>query len=136
MHPTYLQILFSPTGRLNRQRYWVQSFLTVMAISVFVQVIGLSIGEEVGAGAIPLLIIITGLALASCWISVVGAIKRLRDRDMSGWWYLIGFIPLLGGIALLILMCLKGTEGANRFGPDLLLPEPNAEKPHSRVVLG
>jgi uncharacterized membrane protein YhaH (DUF805 family) len=52
-------------------------------------------------------------------------VRRLHDRDMSGWWYLgfivasiIPFVGFIGAIALLVLMCLEGTKGPNRFGDD------------------
>jgi len=48
-------------------------------------------------------------------------VKRYHDRDKSGWWILILFIPLVGFIWFLIeLGCLPGTPGPNRFGPDPL----------------
>ena len=42
--------------------------------------------------------------------------RRLHDTDRSAWWLLISAIPLLGAVFILILMCLPGTEGPNRFG--------------------
>jgi len=52
-------------------------------------------------------------------------VRRLHDRDMSGWWYLgvavASIIPIVGfiaSIAFLVLMVLPGTPGPNRFGPD------------------
>ena len=58
---------------------------------------------------------------------VAVTIRRLHDRDMSGWWYL-GFIvaaliPVFNILVLfgmLILMVLPGTAGPNRFGADPL----------------
>lgn len=57
--------------------------------------------------------------------SIAVAVRRFHDRDMSGWWYLgvvvLGIIPLVGlfvQIGFLVLMCLEGTRGPNRFGPD------------------
>lgn len=47
-------------------------------------------------------------------------IRRLHDLDKSGWFWLLNFIPLIGAIILLVWYCTKGTEGANRFGPDRL----------------
>jgi len=45
-------------------------------------------------------------------------IKRFHDRDKSGWWVLIGLIPIIGALWLLIeLGFLKGTDGPNRYGP-------------------
>lgn len=57
--------------------------------------------------------------------SIAVVVRRLHDRDMSGWWYL-GFIvasliPIVGiiaSIAFVVLMFLPGTPGPNRFGPD------------------
>ena len=44
-------------------------------------------------------------------------VRRLHDRDKSGWWILISFIPFVGSIILIIILAEKGTEGPNRFGP-------------------
>jgi uncharacterized membrane protein YhaH (DUF805 family) len=53
------------------------------------------------------------------WISIVGGAKRCHDRDRSGWFQLIVLIPILGALWLLVeLGFLRGTIGANRFGPD------------------
>ena len=46
------------------------------------------------------------------------SIRRLHDRDLSGWWFLISLIPYVGGIIFLILAVMDGTKGPNRFGPD------------------
>jgi uncharacterized membrane protein YhaH (DUF805 family) len=52
-------------------------------------------------------------------------VRRLHDRDMSGWWYLgfiiasmIPFVGFIASIAFLVIMVLPGTPGPNRFGPD------------------
>ena len=44
------------------------------------------------------------------------AVRRLHETDKSGWFLLLGFIPLVGGIIVFVFMCLNGTVGANRFG--------------------
>lgn len=45
-------------------------------------------------------------------------IRRLHDTDRSGAWYFIQLVPFIGFIWFLVLMCLPGTHGNNRFGPD------------------
>jgi uncharacterized membrane protein YhaH (DUF805 family) len=51
-------------------------------------------------------------------LGVIVYIKRFHDRDKSGWWVLIGLIPIIGAIWLPIeLGFLKGTPRPNRFGP-------------------
>jgi uncharacterized membrane protein YhaH (DUF805 family) len=47
-------------------------------------------------------------------------VRRFHDQDKSGWMILLNFIPYVGGIVVFVFMCLEGTPGANRFGPDPL----------------
>jgi uncharacterized membrane protein YhaH (DUF805 family) len=58
------------------------------------------------------------LALILPWLAV--SVRRLHDIDRSGWWVLLGLIPIVGPIILLVWYCQKGTPGANRFGSDPL----------------
>jgi uncharacterized membrane protein YhaH (DUF805 family) len=59
-------------------------------------------------------------ALLSLIPAIIVHIKRFHDRDKSGWWVLIGLVPIIGAIWLLIeLGFLKGTPGPNRFGPSV-----------------
>ena len=64
-----------------------------------------------------------GLGVLLPMISV--QVRRLHDRDLSGWWYLaaivagmIPFVGFLATIALFVMNVLKGTPGPNRFGRD------------------
>jgi uncharacterized membrane protein YhaH (DUF805 family) len=45
-------------------------------------------------------------------------VRRFHDQDKSGWFVLLGLIPYIGGLILFVFMCLEGTRGPNRFGPD------------------
>ena len=49
-------------------------------------------------------------------------VRRLHDTDSSGWWILLGLIPLIGMVVLIVWWCLEGSKGYNRFGPDPLQP--------------
>lgn len=64
-------------------------------------------------------------ALAVFIPSIAVTVRRLHDRDMSGWWYLgfalaglIPFVGFLASLAFLVILFLPGTSGSNRFGPD------------------
>jgi uncharacterized membrane protein YhaH (DUF805 family) len=57
-------------------------------------------------------------ALATFIPNLAVSVRRLHDQDKSGWWILIALVPLIGGIWLLVLYCMEGTRGPNRFGPD------------------
>ncbi len=47
-------------------------------------------------------------------------VRRFHDQNQSGWMYLLIFIPYIGGLILLIFMCIDGTHGENKFGLDPL----------------
>ncbi|MDN0083082.1 DUF805 domain-containing protein [Crenobacter sp. SG2305] len=108
--------LFSFNGRLSRSGYW--------AISLCVAVVaGLLIGVLTAIGVLatmePLFIVLFGLAIGVIGMSV--SVRRFHDRNKSGWWYLIGFVPVIGGLWLVVENgFLKGTEGPNRYGRDPL----------------
>ena len=52
--------------------------------------------------------------------SLAVSVRRLHDTDSSGWWLLIGIVPLIGVILLIVLYCRPGTPGDNFYGPDRL----------------
>jgi len=49
---------------------------------------------------------------------LAAAVRRLHDTNRTVKWLLVTMIPLLGTLAFIIVLALKGTAGANRFGPD------------------
>jgi uncharacterized membrane protein YhaH (DUF805 family) len=96
--------------RASRSEYWFWIlFYTIGAIAT--GIIDLALGVQVTSGVFGLVMIIPNISVA---------VRRLHDRDYSGWWYLLVFIPLIGWLILFIWFCLKGTDGPNRFGPDPL----------------
>jgi uncharacterized membrane protein YhaH (DUF805 family) len=50
--------------------------------------------------------------------SISVSVRRLHDTSRSGWWLLIGLIPLIGAIVLLVFVCLDSTPGTNTYGPN------------------
>jgi uncharacterized membrane protein YhaH (DUF805 family) len=55
-------------------------------------------------------------SLATLLPSIAVTARRLHDMDKSGWWQLIGLIPVLGWIVMIVWLAQPGTSGANRFG--------------------
>ncbi len=95
-------------GRASRSEYWWFTLCCccLSFAAIIVDVIIFS-GQS----------IVQALMLCVCAIpAVTVAIRRLHDLDRSGWWYLICFVPLIGGVVLLIWFVSKGTIGENRFG--------------------
>jgi uncharacterized membrane protein YhaH (DUF805 family) len=106
------------TGRATRKEYWLFILLIMVAaiIGVVIDIATGTFDEVTGYGLVSGII-----TLASIIPTFAVAIRRLHDTDRVGWWILLSFVPLIGQIWFIILMCLKGTEGDNRFGSDLLV---------------
>ena len=122
-----VNLLFSFEGRANRAKFWLVALLIFVAEIILVAAIfgaELTSGdpEKMAAAVGPLAAIILAIfVIAATWISIAVAVKRYHDRNKSGWWVLIVFVPVIGGLWYLI-ECgfLRGTAGPNRYGPDPL----------------
>lgn len=104
------------SGRSRRKEYWLFILLYVI-LSVVATLLDTSVFREMAINnemGVVSLIVSVGLIIPL----IAVAIRRLHDTDRSGWWILLGLIPLLGGLVLLVFYCLDGTPGDNRFGPD------------------
>jgi uncharacterized membrane protein YhaH (DUF805 family) len=43
-------------------------------------------------------------------------VRRLHDTGKTGWWALVGFIPLVGSIVLLVFTVTDSSPGENKYG--------------------
>ena len=173
----YVWYLFRFDGRINRARCWLAG-LIIIAWMIFLGLLLLGIAHLFGAtmpgylnvgpneifnvldpqawrslssaNVTGLLIqtVITPLAL---WVYLATSVKRLHDRNKSGWWILLFFVlpclysqfgarledwfgdsyfamlPSLNAFVFGVwgfveMYCRKGTTGTNRFGADPLAP--------------
>ena len=102
------------SGRAPRSEYWFWT-LFVLLLVIVTSIIDYIITG--GSGFNPITLIVE-LALFLPGLAV--SVRRLHDRDKSGWFLLLFLIPLVGAIILLVWYCQRGTIGPNRFGPDPL----------------
>lgn len=106
-------------GRAARPEYWwwvlaTLIFFIALAIvdgAVFAPMMG---HEAFSVDAAQPLSSLASLALLLPNLAV--SVRRLHDTDRSGWWLLLGLIPIIGTLVLLFFMIQRGTDGANRFG--------------------
>lgn len=129
-----ISFFLSPKGRISRSQFWL-GMLGVAA--VFGTALGLTFLTAIAYAAIPLILI----AFVATYIL---AIKRLHDRNKTGWWTLVFLwapgvldritdkltedsamwwvLVLIGAVlslwGLIELGFLRGTEGDNDYGPD------------------
>lgn len=167
-------LLFGFNGRINRAKYWLATF-GILGAMIFAVITLASIGTIYGLGNgryvidiidISASVDVTGkgatsatswfpqivtipLNLAFAFIYTAVSIKRLHDRNRSGWWMLpfvgapglythfgdmLGVLAPYAGLLVFVLFfwgfiemaCLRGTTGCNRFGADPLTPPPSA----------
>jgi len=114
-------LLTSFEGRINRAKFWAGIGIFI-AIGIVAALIDMVLGTTIstgGGGEIG--IVSTIVSLATIYFALALYAKRWHDRDKSGWWTLIAFVPIIGAIWLIVeLGILEGTRGPNRFGPDPL----------------
>ena len=101
------------SGRAQRMEYWMFGlFYLIFAIVLGIIDSILGIGWE-GGGLLSSLFL-----LAMVIPSIAVTFRRLHDTDHSGWWLLIGLVPLVGTIILFIFMIQDGQSGENQYGPN------------------
>jgi uncharacterized membrane protein YhaH (DUF805 family) len=100
-------------GRARRKEYWL-FFLFNIIISIVLGIIDGIVGTSGAVGSLGLLGCIYTLAVLIPGIAV--AVRRLHDTSRSGWWILIGLIPIIGAIVLIVFMVQDGKPGENQFG--------------------
>ena len=107
------QILFSFRGRVPRKVFWLYGVLGPLLVSAMLEMLlGIAGVPQRGIDLAPNLLLV--------WPCLAVAVKRWHDRDKSGWWLLLNLIPVIGWLwALVENGLLRGSVGANRFGPDL-----------------
>jgi len=106
--------LLSHQGRIGRLRYLAYVTGASVAYGFLTGVLTAMMVRSPDLLMVAVLLPIAALV----WFSLISGIKRCHDADLSGWWSLAGFVPLVG----LAFVIVPGTQGANRFGPP---PPPN-----------
>ncbi|MDO5769419.1 MAG: DUF805 domain-containing protein [Psychrobacter sp.] len=95
------------SGRARRKEYWY--FYLVAILSYIVAMI---IDGILGTDLIIFLLTALGLFLPGLAVSV----RRLHDVNKSGWFFFVSFIPLIGGILLLVWNCTDTDPNTNKWG--------------------
>ncbi|HBZ82724.1 MULTISPECIES: DUF805 domain-containing protein [Brevibacillus] len=96
------------SGRARRTEYWMFTLFSVI-ISLVLMLIEYLVGLPQSLSSLYSLAVL----LPSLGVSV----RRLHDVGKSGWWLLLGLIPLIGAIILLVFFC-QDSESDNNYGPN------------------
>ncbi len=119
---------FSFHGRVSRKGYWIY-ILVVFSLSLLV---GFGYGLMFAAGVFDeqsLLSIFVVLCYIVYYVTmtIVGLsynVRRAHDRGRTGWFVLLGFVPLLNLWVMVEFLFLPGEPNDNDYGPDPLAETP------------
>lgn len=101
---------FDFKGRSSRSEFWMFTLVVFMG-GIVALILDTAIGNLQSGPPF-----ITALWVIPHYIPALAvAVRRLHDIDRTGWWILIGIIPI-GALVLIVSYCQASTPGANRFG--------------------
>jgi uncharacterized membrane protein YhaH (DUF805 family) len=103
------------SGRGRRPEYWyfaLFNLLVGIAAGILDAILGTDFDSRSGSGLISLL-----ATLALLLPSLAAGVRRLHDTSRSGWWILIGLIPIIGWILLIYWDVQPGQPESNQYGP-------------------
>lgn len=114
-------------GRASRSEYWWIALLSIVVYGVGVAVAGATQITTAGVshfgGAVTDVSMVSGLIgtfllvffLAMTLPAISLSVRRLHDVGLSGWFILLGLVPVLGSITLFILFLLPSNPCGQRF---------------------
>jgi uncharacterized membrane protein YhaH (DUF805 family) len=112
-------------GRARRKEYWgyqLFQFLAIMALMVIGLMLDFTVGGvsmDVEDDSVPvisvtfLVLYVLGTFLPSLAITI----RRMHDIGVSGWVYLVSFIPYIGGLVIFVMSLVASQAGTNAYGP-------------------
>lgn len=108
----YLKVInqyFDFSSRARRKEYWIFTLSNLFFswfLSIFDFIFGIYIFTTISY-IFSILVFIPSLAVL---------LRRLHDVGKSGWYFFLIFIPFIGWLWLLILLCLDSQEKTNKWG--------------------
>lgn len=100
-------------GRASRQEYWYFVLFNIL-ISIGLGLVDRITGSFDPLSGVGLLGGIYGLIILLPGLAV--SVRRLHDTNRSGWWVLLPFIPILGGLIFLYFLVLDSSPDRNNYG--------------------
>ena len=123
------EMFFSWEGRLNRKPYILRCLalgLIMTAIYILLMVFAFTTAAAQMGNGLPMMGAFSATYILYLPFIILGyllAIRRLHDLDLSAFFILLSFVPVVSFFFALYIIFKKGTEGPNSYGPDPLSTE-------------
>lgn len=101
------------SGRARRAEYWWWTLFATLIGAVAMIIDARAFPTYTELGPVSTLV---SLALLLPGLSVT--VRRLHDLGRSGWWILIGLVPVVGFLILIYWMTKRGDPAENAHGPN------------------
>ncbi|HEX3883247.1 MAG TPA: DUF805 domain-containing protein [Stellaceae bacterium] len=105
VRPGFWAFLFSPSGRVSRKQYWLWFYVPITLITIVLAIMSLIPGWFFKL--LPSL-----FNLFVLWPGIAIMVKRIHDRNKSGWLVWALYVPLILGVFFTIGAVIAGAAGA------------------------
>lgn len=110
--PTVLWALLGLDGRINREVFWLGNVLCgFLGVALMMPTVVPETGELRLSPVSPLVF------LALFWTEIALAVKRLHDRNLTGWLAATYLVPVVGFVSFFVIGLIPGDAGPNAYGP-------------------
>lgn len=115
----YINNFSNLSGRARRSEYWytVLANLVIQISLILLGVIFYLLSPELLSVSIFIGIIYVLYSIAIIIPGLAMIARRLHDIGKSGWFYLITFVPFVGGIIIIVFLATDSEPGENKWGP-------------------
>jgi len=111
------------SGRSRRKEFWYFNLFSIALLLIaglYNVLFDRAVFEELPKGNIfSVLFALFGLYIILGIVPALSVtVRRLHDAGLSGWWYLVGFVPIIGDFILIALLLLDSEAYTNKWGRD------------------
>lgn len=109
--PSVMWALCGFDGRVNREVYWLGNLFTWLVAAVLAMPsVDPVTGTLIVSPVFPFAVLIAAV------VQIALAVKRLHDRNLTGWFAMSFVVPIVGIVAFFIIGLVPGDPGPNQFG--------------------
>lgn len=109
------------SGRARRKEYWGYALFWIIVMFVLC-LAGILADAAIGSfdsGDMPVVTVV----VMSVWVlamvvpSIAVSVRRQHDIGLSGWFFLLGFLPYVGQLILFVFAVIPSQKHGNKWGP-------------------